>query len=335
VNTSLCLFTSLSVDFLGQKEFNPFDIMIGRVRSGYGNIIMRRRALVTAVGVLVSILVASAIGYAVYRYRDRIVGGDSSAALKSWNAGNFEEVHALAAKNVEARPLSSFWLVLQGMSSYQLAVAQINQSDTLRYIDESIIALRKALLVGAGTMDAKARYVLGKAYYRKGPEYADLAVSYLEAASASYAAPDLYEHLGLAYASLKDYRKSVVAFSKALGDSPSDLLLLAIARSYLELGELDQAKAYLVRCAETSKDVVVAAQARLLLGDSYRKRGLAAEAEKEYSAVIGQDARNADAYFALGELYAESGDAVKARAEWRKALRIDPTHGPSRSRLGM
>ena len=309
--------------------------MIGRVRSGYGNIIMRRRALITVVGGLVAVSVVLAAGFAVYRYRDRIIGGESSAALKSWNAGNFEEVHTLALKNTAERPLSSFWLVLQGMSSYQLAVAQINQSDTLRYIDESITALRKALLVGAGTMDGKARYVLGKAYFRKGPEYADQAVLYLEEASASFPAPDLYEHLGLAYASLRDYRQSVVSFSKALGDSPSDLLLLAIARSYLELGEHEQAKAYLIRCAETSKDVVVAAQARLLLGGSYRKQGMLAEAEKEYAAVIVQDARNADAYYALGDLYAESGDAVKARAEWRKALRIDPTHGPSRSRLGM
>lgn len=310
--------------------------MIGRVRSGYGNIIMRRRALVTAVGVLVVILAVSAAGFAVYRYWDRVVGGDSSAALRSWNAGNYDEVHSLAAENVSERPLSSFWLIMQGMASYQLAVAQINQSDTLRYIDESISALRKALLVGAGSMDAKARYVLGKAYYRKGPEYADQAAAHLEeAAAAAFAAPDLYEHLGLAYASLRDYRKSVVAFTKALGDSPSDLLLLAIARSYLELGEHEQSKAYLMRCAETSKDVAVASQARLLLGDSYRKLGLTADAEKEYVGVIDQDAKNADAYYALGDLYAESGDTVKARAEWRKALRIDPTHGPSRSRLGM
>ncbi len=309
--------------------------MIGRVRSGYGTLIKRRRALVTVVGVLVALLIAGiGISFAV-RYWDRVVGGEASAALKSWNAGEYAEACEIAARNLIARPLSPYWLVLHGMSSYQLAVAQINQVDTLRYIDESISSLRKALLVGAGSADAKTRYVLGKAYYRKGPEYADQAVAYLEASSASFSASDLYEHLGLAYASLRDYRKSVEAFTRALGDSPSDLLLLSIARSYLELGEHDQAKAYLIRCVEISKDVSVSTQARLMLGSSYQKLGMRADAEREYMAVIDQDARNAAAYYALGELYADAGDTVKARAEWRKALRIDPTHAPSRSRLGM
>lgn len=310
--------------------------MIGRLRSGYGTLLMRRRALFSVVGILVVVLLVVASVYAFLKYTDSNIGGDSSAVLKSWNAGNYDDVYALAKKNVQGKPLSSFWLVMQGLSAYQIAVSQINQGDTLKYIDESITALRKALMVGAGAMDAKARYVLGKAYYRKGPQYADQAVEYLEQAiGAKFSSPDIYEHLGLAYASIKDYRASVIAFSKALGDKPTDLLLLAIARSYFELGEHEQAKAYLIRCAETTKDVAVAAQARLLLGMSYRKLSMNAEAEKEYLAVLNQDARNADAYVALGDLYAESGDTVKARAEWRKALRIDPAHGPSRSRLGM
>ncbi|MFA6507852.1 MAG: tetratricopeptide repeat protein [Treponemataceae bacterium] len=310
--------------------------MIGRVRSGYGTILMRRRALFSVVGVLIVIIIVFVTIFMLITYKNASIGGDSSVALKSWNAGNYDDVYVIAKKNAVQSPLSSFWLVMHGMASYQIAVAQINQGDTLKYIDESITAIRKALIIGAGSMDSKARYVLGKAYYRKGPQYADQAVEYLEQAiNAKFSASDIYEHLGLAYASIKEYRASVIAFSKALGENPSDLLLLAIARSYSELGENDQAKAYLLRCAETSKDVSVAAQARLLLGFSYKKLGMNGEAEKEYLAVLDQDGRNADAYYALGDLYAESGDAVKARAEWRKALRIDPTHGPSRSRLGM
>ena len=310
--------------------------MIGRVRSGYGKIIIKRRALFFLFGMVASIVLALGAVYLGLHYKDRSIGRDSSMALDEWNAGNFERVHELSVKNVADRPLSSFWLVMNGLSSYQLAVAQIKQEDTFAHIDQAIASLRKALIVGAGSMDSRARYVLGKAYFRKGPQYADLAVENLESASASgYEASDLHEHLGLAYATLGDYRASVVSFSKALGTDPSDLLLLSIARSYLELEEFDQAKQYLVRCAEESKDVTVSNQARLLLGASYRKAGMNEDAEKEYLAIVSRDPKNADALFALGELYAENGDTIKARAEWRKAIRIDPTHGPSRARLGI
>jgi len=310
--------------------------MIGRPRSGYGKNIMRRRAFLSVVGILVAFGIVGGAAFLVVVNRDRLFGGDSTVAVASWNAGNYEESYAVSGKNLDLRPLSAFWLVMRGMSAYQIGVAQINHSEALRYVDESIAALRKAMLVGAGKLESKAKYVLGKAYYRKGEEYADLAVEFLEQALAEkYEAPDIHEHLGLAYASLRDYRASVSAFTRALGDSPSDLLLLAIARSYLELGEHDQARAYLIRCAESSPDVAVAAQARLLLGASYRRLGRTADAEREYQAILEKDVRNADAYFALGEIFADSGDTVKARAEWRKALRIDPAHGPSRSRLGM
>ncbi len=310
--------------------------MIGRVRSGYSKIILRRRALVTVVGFVLAVAVIGFSLFFLIRKSDRIFGGDFSSELKSWNSGDYAEAYQTAERNLSERPLSSFWLSMKGMAAYQLAVAQINQVDSMRFIDESIAALRKALMVGDGSIEAKVKYVLGKAYYRKGSEYADAAADFLEQSIAGkFIAPDTYEHLGLAYASLHDYRASVVAFSKALGDSPSDLLLLSIARSYLELGEFDQAKAYLVRCADTSKDAALSAQARLLLGQAYSKQGLMDEAEKEYLAVLSVDARSADAHYALGDLYAEEGDTVKARAEWRKAIRIDPTHGPSRSRLGM
>jgi tetratricopeptide (TPR) repeat protein len=262
--------------------------------------------------------------------------GERSSALKAWKDGAYDKVYQSSGEQLEKAPLSSFWLLMRGFSSYQLATAQINTQNTLAYIDESIVVLRKALLVGAGRMDARARYVLGKAYYQKGPQYADQAAAYLEAALASSLdAPDIYEYLGLSYAALHDYRKSVVAFSQALGDNPSDLLLLSIARSYLELGEKDSARAYLVHCAEHSKDSHVITQAKLLLGRTLSDSGDAAGAEKEFLSILEIDEENAEAHFALGELYSAGGDAVRARAEWRKTLRIDPAHGPARARLSL
>ncbi|GAB1482790.1 hypothetical protein MASR2M78_16060 [Treponema sp.] len=99
------------------------------------------------------------------------------------------------------------------------------------------------------------------------------------------------------------------------------------------MGEHEQARAYLVRCLEKSKDSEIVAQARILLGNVLLAVGDSVRAEKEYLSVIESDEKNAEAQFALGELYASLGDSVKARASWRKALRIDPTHGLARVRL--
>ncbi|MDR0555010.1 MAG: tetratricopeptide repeat protein [Treponema sp.] len=260
-----------------------------------------------------------------------------------------------------------FLLVLNGFSAYQLAVAQINNSDTQIYIDECIWSLRKALLCKEGSQgDSRIYYVLGKAYYYKGASYADLSVTYLEAARrGGYEAQDIPEYLGLAYASVHDYRNSVAAFSLALdagaesgaelvpaadssnpleiistrntsyteGELPSDLLLLSIARSYTALDEYDAARAYLVRCLEISKDSNTRVATRLLLGEILAKAGNSSAAESQYLTILEENGDYADAHYQLGELYAAEGDKYKARAELRRALRVNPAHGPAQTLL--
>jgi tetratricopeptide (TPR) repeat protein len=162
--------------------------------------------------------------------------------------------------------------------------------------------------------------------------------------------------LGLAYAAIHDYRSSVEAFSLALsadseaaaeedgagpilsGKAPSDLLLLAIAQSYMALEDqasADMAKAYLVRCVETTRDSQIKIKARLLLGLLFRKSGAVSQAEEQYLKLLEESGENAEGHFQLGELYAAGGDSIKARAEWRRAVRIDPAHRAARQRLNM
>ena len=255
---------------------------------------------------------------------------------ESFESGAFEDAYAQSGEMLEQSPLDSLLLTIHGFSAYQLAIAQTNSFDTLIFVDDCIWSLRKAMLSRENLADGRVFYVLGKAYYYKGYGYADLAVNYLEKArSALYRAADIPEYLGLAYAAIRDFRSSVEAFSLALTGKadPSDLLLLSIARSYLALEEADPAKAYLVRCLEVSRDAKTKAQARLLLGNAFIKTGNNREAEAEYLKVIEEDDENAEAHYQLGELYALEGDLTRARAEWRRAIRIDPALGPARIRL--
>jgi tetratricopeptide (TPR) repeat protein len=257
-----------------------------------------------------------------------------------WDGGAYQEAFDVSGETLKSTPLDYNALVLRGFSAYQLALAQTTTADKLLYVDESIQNLRKALIIKSGVMDGPIQYVLGKAYYNKGYDYADLAVKFLEAAQQTpFAIEDMPECLGLAYAALHDYRNSVSAFSLALNgtktEQPSDPLLLAIAHSYTELGDFDMAAAYATRCVETSKDYKAVTQARLLLGSTFIKQGETGAAREQYLAIIRDMGENAEARYQLGELYAATNDQTRARAEWRTAIRIDPAHAEARARLSL
>jgi tetratricopeptide (TPR) repeat protein len=272
-----------------------------------------------------------------FNWRSKL-GDEQAEFVQLWEAGSYEKVYRLSGERLFDNPMECSLLSLRGFSAYQLALSQINNSEMLGYIDECIWSLRKALLSKGGGNDGGIFYVLGKAYYYKGSGYTDLAIKFLEAArKEAYEAWDIPEYLGLAYAGVQDYRRSVASFSLALNHAghPSDLLLLSIARSYIELGEGDTARAYLVRCVEVSKDSNNRARARLLLGDVLVKAGDLKGAEDQYLAIINEGNENAEAHYQLGELYNAGGDTAKARAEWRKAVRIDPAYGPARARLNL
>ena len=278
------------------------------------------------------------------------VGGKNNAAsttkrrlTESWQSGRYDEVYTVSGTELEKRPMDFFLLTVYGFSAYQLAIAQINAADTQRYIDNSIWALRKALLTKDGKKDSRIFYVLGKAYYYKGVPFMDVSVYYLEAAhAAGYEASDINEYLGLGYAALKDYSSSVEAFSRVLRPvngaghlSGSDIFLVTIARSYFELGEYASARAYLTRALEISRDYKTMVSARLLLGNILIAQNDLSGAEEQYTLILRETGESAEARYHLGEVYALQENKIKARSEWRKALRIDPAYAPARERLNI
>ena len=309
--------------------------MLSKRQGAYGAGFKRKRLFKN---VLLSVIILAIFSFSLlFLLKTRISSrGERRYIRDSFESGAFEEAYAQSAGMLKETPLDSFLLTIHGFSSYQLAIAQTNNYDTMSYIDDCIWSLRKAMLSRDTNNDGRIFYVLGKAYYYKGAGYADLSVSYLEKARAAlYRAADIPEYLGLAYAGIRDFRSSVEAFSLALTgtNDPSDLLLLSIARSYLALEEVEPAKAYLVRCLEVTKDSKITAAARLGLGNTMVRTGDLKGAEKEFLKAVEEDIENAEAHYQLGELYALAGDTTRARAEWRRAVRIDPTHGPARGRL--
>jgi len=305
-----------------------------KTRSGYGHIQKHKKMQAVAVVLLAGLL--ALIPLLVFIKFKNAAGNEKKEILRVWDAGDFDHAFEISKNALSSRPMDYFLLTINGFSAYQLGISQINAHNTLLYMDECIRSLRKALLLRESSFDGRVYYVLGKAYCYKGDEYADLAIKYLEnAVSLSYNASDISEYLGLAYAAVGDYRGSVEAFSYALGSTAktTDALLLSIARSYMALEEFDTAKAYLLRCAETSQDSKSILTARFLLAEVYRKTGDNDGAENEYNIILKETGENAEAHYQLGELYNLKGDTTKARSEWRLAYRTDPAHAKARARL--
>ncbi|MDR0524764.1 MAG: tetratricopeptide repeat protein [Spirochaetaceae bacterium] len=317
-------------------------------RSAYGVQLHWKQTLYTAVVAVLIVSIAS-LGFVFLKDWKKKLGNEKQELAQLWEAAAYDKAFAVSGEMLVLKPMDHFLLTVRGFAAYQLAIAQINSGDTQTYIDTCIWSLRKALLLKNGGEDGRLQYVLGKAYYYKGFGYADLSVKFLEEARrAAYAAPDIPEYLGLAYASLQDYRNSVASFTLALNPLeieqpesedgeviyPSDLLFLAIARSYIELDELETAHAYLVRCIEISKDSKRVLAAQLLIGEILKKRGDIKGAEEQYNKILKENGESAEAHYQLGEIYVAQ-DPTKARAEWRKAVRIDPSHKQARLRLNM
>jgi len=262
---------------------------------------------------------------------------DRRELVRMWEEGAFDGVFSETGNALEARPTDYFLLTMRGFSAYQLGVSQIDGMAAMEYFDDSIRVLRRAMLLREGESDGRLFYVLGKAYSQMGDGFADMTIEYLEKARAlGYAASDIPEFLGLAYYAVGDYLSSVVAFTRALETTrPSARLLFSIAASYAALDDFDSARAYLVRCIDVSVDSRVTVEARLFLADVLRRIGDADGAERELFDVLDETGENAEARFRLGELYAEKGDGVRARAEWRRARDVDPTHLRAIARLSL
>jgi tetratricopeptide (TPR) repeat protein len=320
-----------------------------RTRYSYRSYIRRRRLIFF----VAALAVAGIVTAVVIQSAGKITGaarGERTELLRLWESGSYNEVYNRSQAALASRPLDYFLLTMQGFSAYQLGISQINSLNAERYFDDCVRSLRKALLLKNSLNDGRLYYVLGKAYSYKGESCADLSVKYLEKArGVSYNAADIPEYLGLAYAAIGDYHSSVAAFAEALvmqsggkdgppdesplGERPSGLLLLSIARSYFALGEFEQAQAYLQRCIEVSPDSRTVLAARLLLSDVLQKTGDNNGAKRQLMDILGEAGENAEAHYQLGELYALQGETTRARAEWRLALSADPAHLKARTRL--
>lgn len=295
----------------------------------------RRTAVIAAIA---AVVVVAAVLAAVFRvdrllFRPREARHTVAELSALWGEGRYDEVLAASEALLEHDPINPGALAFRGFAAFQKGVGEGTAEERAPWLDEAVVSLRRARLVSS-QLAPEIEYILGKAYYHRGKFSYDQTIAYIQSAlDRGYVRPDSYEYLGMAWSQLGDPERGLAAFRQALEEEPSDILLLTIGQTYLQMKQTGEAVDYLLRALTTTDDKAIERQARFKLGEIYLDQGEVFKAEEQYLALVELDPRSADAHFYLGEVYAKLDDPVKARAQWRAAFALDNQHYGARLRL--
>lgn len=255
--------------------------------------------------------------------------------IEQWNGKDYSAVSASCDTSLAASPLDPFYLTFKGLASFYLGMAESDGEKRLEYMDQSIFALRKALLDARAPLRPEATYILGKAYFHKGVDFYDESITtLLESVKLKYAAADIWEYLALASQGIGELKQSAGYFDQAMAAKPdSPELMIAAASVALQTGDAAKAEALALKALSTTSDEYLAERSNFVLGDIYRASGRMTEALARYDAIKEKNPESADAWYYEGLVFQSSGDPIKARAAWRKAVSIDPMHSGARQKL--
>ena len=302
--------------------------------SNNGSIVKKKGKIIPVL--LISIVVVTVVSFlSIFLYRvikTNIQKKPTVTRLQiEWSEKDYAGVYNTSDKLLEKNPLNNTALTYHGYSAFYIGVSETDPTIAQSYIDESIRSLRLALMSAKEKTAPQIKYMLGKAYFYKNiiccyHYYADLVVKYLEEAIAEgYSSDDIPELLGLSYGQLGMPYDSIKSFSDALLIRESDFLLFNIAKEYYAQGQISAAKQYLYQVTSKACDDALLLKSQNLLAKIYMEEDKIDEARELYEQIIDKDQNSAEAHYGLGLVYELSGDAVKARAEYRKCLKIDST----------
>lgn len=296
--------------------------------------------LLIAAGILVVVvLIFGSAFFFISRYNKNHISAKTLA--RYWNSAEddrYQKIYDDGRALLQENPFNNSVLIYYGYSCFYLAISQTDSSEIQKYLDECINSLRTALYSAKDSTIPQIHYVLGKAYFYKNKiaenYYADLTIENLNKALAlGYKADDMYEYLGMSYAALGLTTESIAAFSEALLVRESDNLLVSIAEQYKKNNQYNSAKQYLFRVIRDCENDALIEKSRLMLANIYLEEENYDDAQKEFEEVLKNNQNSDDAHYGIGVIYEKQGNLVKARSEWRNALKITGNHAGALKKL--
>ena len=252
--------------------------------------------------------------------------------------GRYGEVLNWSAEILANEPLDSQALLFRGIAHFYVALAAADRAvsgegGTGPGLDEAIVALRRARLDENLRYRTESAYLLGKAYYHKGSYYYDAAIRYLTESLRGGARDDVHEYLGMAHVRTGDLDTGMEHFSLALERNPNALLYLSVGQLLQRMERPEEALQHFEAAVERAADQAVETRARFMLGALLLENHRYTAARDQYQRILEIDPASADAHVFLGDAHAGLGNAVQARAEWRRARSIDEQHHGANLRL--
>jgi len=254
--------------------------------------------------------------------------------VKLWNSKDYETILFITEQNLDSNPMEPYSLLFFGLSSYYTALSQISVQEERFYLNKSIVALRKLLILDNIPKVEIVYYTLGKSYLLKGRFYADLALEYLRKAQGlGYENADIYEHVGEAFSILGNFEQSIENYEKALEFYDSDRLYLKIAEDCFNFAMYEKSANYYNILISETVDESLKKKGLFQLGKLYYDIKNLRMAKNTFEQLNELDPTMVEAHFLLGEVYFFMDENSEARREWHKTLRLDPEHRAARLRL--
>lgn len=236
---------------------------------------------------------------------------------------------------LKREPFTVEYLLYRGYSYFSLGEQETDLKKKRSYFLAALVDLRRTMAIGVPQKNKSYIYLcLGKIYYYFGQAYYRLSLDYLNrSAELDPYKKDIHYMLGVVYDKVGDYKNAIKAFSQSLKIEETDILLLAIGRIYYKDNDYENATKYLLRTIQITNNARLKEKALSDLGEmnfNLKRYDLAMD---YFDQVLEINDNNANVHFYRGEIYYVYNDKVKARAQWRKASAIDPSHIGALKRL--
>ena len=281
-------------------------------------------AICIPLAVVVFVVLGITLGwFSQWFERDKYLNGDYEALFAE---KKYDLVTEVTAEILTSDPFNKKALIYNGFANYYYAVQLPSFEDQIVRLDQAAASLRKVRILNENRLNGKIDYFLGRIYYMKGIFFLDESIIYFESAlDLGYKdhKNEIYYFLGMAYSRIGLFDKSLEWLKKVEGDSDVSDLLIAI--TYFHQKNFSAALESLDRILATTQQEDVRLTCSFWKAKTFLEQNNYEQAIALYNEILAK-VDSADAHYQLGLVYKEMNNIIQARSEWRKAIKLQPTH---------